>query len=292
MRTTRRFPLSKTFLITGATRGMGVEFARAALAAGHNVAATGRRPEAVEAAVGAHPNLLALKLDVTVPADAQAAVAATVERFGQLDVLINNAGAFQVGYFEEITDEQFRAQQEVNLFGPLNVTRAALPVMRKQRSGMVVAISSGAGLMGNEAGSAYATSKFALEGFMESLAAEVSPFGIQTMIVNPGFFRTALLQPESITWPATSVDDYAERTAALRPFWDGMNGNQAGDPVKLAAALIGLIDSPEPPARFIAGSDVLGGVEQKAQTLLAQADAHRELSSSLAHDDALVAASA
>ena len=284
--------MSKTFLITGASRGMGVEFARAALAAGHNVVATGRRPEAVEAAVGTHENLQALELDVTDPADAKAAVEATVEHFGSLDVLVNNAGAFQVGFFEDITDEQFRAQQEVNLFGPLNVTRAALPLMRKQRSGMVVAISSGAGLVGNEAGSAYATSKFALEGFMESLAGEVSPFGIRTMIVNPGFFRTELLEPTSTIWPATSVDDYAERTAAMRPFWDSMNGTQMGDPAKLASALIGLLDSDEPPARFLAGSDALGAAEQKAQSLLAAADAHRKLSASLAYDDAVVSASA
>ena len=278
--------MSKVFLITGAGRGMGVEFARAALAAGHSVVATGRRPDAVEAAIGADDNLLAVRLDVTEPADAEAAVAAAVERFGRIDVLINNAGAFQVGFFEEISPEQFRAQQEVNLFGPLNVTRAVLPVMRKQRAGMVVSISSGAGLLGNEGGSAYSTSKFALEGFMESLAGDVAPFGIKTMIVVPGFFRTTLLEPTSTIWPELSIEDYAERTEAMRPFWDSMNGAQAGDPAKLASAVIGLVDSPEPPARFIAGADVLGAAELKGRTLIEQADAYRELSSSLAHDDA------
>jgi NAD(P)-dependent dehydrogenase (short-subunit alcohol dehydrogenase family) len=284
--------VSKVFLITGAGRGMGVDFARTALAAGHQVVATGRRPDAVEAAIGADENLLAVQLDVTEPADAEAAVAAAVERFGRVDVLINNAGSFQVGFFEEISPEQFRAQQEVNLFGPVNVTRAVLPVMRQQRSGMVVSISSGAGLVGNEGGSAYATSKFALEGFMESLAGDVAPYGIGTMIVEPGFFRTELLEPTSTIWPALSIEDYADRTAAMRPFWDSMNGTQAGDPAKLATALINLIDSDEPPARFLAGADVLTAAEQKAHTLLAQADAHRQLSGSLAHDDATALAPA
>src|SRR5215207_4997708 len=128
---------SKVFLITGAGRGMGVDFARAALAAGHSVVATGRRPDAVEAAIGAHADLLAVTLDVTRPEDVEAAVAAAVERFGRIDVLINNAGNFQAGFFEEISPEQFRAQQEVNLFGPVAVTRAVLPLMRAQRSGMV-----------------------------------------------------------------------------------------------------------------------------------------------------------
>jgi NAD(P)-dependent dehydrogenase (short-subunit alcohol dehydrogenase family) len=278
--------MSKVFLITGAGRGMGVEFARAALAAGHRVVATGRRPSVVETAVGSNANLLAVQLDVTDPGDAESAVSAAVKKFGQIDVLINNAGSFQVGFFEEISPEQFRAQMEVNLFGPLNVTRAVLPVMRRQRSGMVVTISSGAGLAGNAGGSAYATSKFALEGFMESLAGDVAPLGIATMIIEPGFFRTELLEPASTIWPELSIVDYAERTAAMRPFWDSMNGTQSGDPAKLAAALVDLIDSPEPPARFMAGADVLAGAEQKAHTLLAQADAHRALSSSLAHVDA------
>jgi NAD(P)-dependent dehydrogenase (short-subunit alcohol dehydrogenase family) len=282
--------MSKVFLITGAGRGMGVDFARAALAAGHSVVATGRRPDAVEAAIGADTNLLAVTLDVTRPVDTEAAASAAVERFGRIDVLINNAGAFQVGFFEEISPDQFRAQQEVNLFGPLNVTRAVLPVMRTQRSGMVVTISSGAGLLGSEGGSAYATSKFALEGFMESLAGDVAPYGIKTMIVEPGFFRTELLEPTSTIWPELSIEDYAERTEAMRPFWESMNGAQAGDPAKLATALIGLIDSDEPPARFLAGADVLGAADLKATTLLAQADAHRELSSSLAHDDAATSA--
>ena len=284
--------MSKVYFITGAGRGMGVEFARAALAAGHQVVGTGRRPEAVTAAVGAHERLLAVTLDVTRPADAEAAVAAAVDRFGRIDVLINNAANFQAGFFEEVSPEQFRAQLEVNLFGTLNVTRAVLPVMRRQRSGQVVTITSLAGIVGGEFTSAYAASKFALEGWMESLRPEVAPYGITTTIVEPGFFRTELLEPASTTWPALSIPDYAERTAQTIPAWEGMNGKQMGDPAKLARALITLLDAPEPPERWVAGADAVAAVEGKARTLLAQIDAHRDLSTSLAHNDAAAPASA
>jgi NAD(P)-dependent dehydrogenase (short-subunit alcohol dehydrogenase family) len=198
-------------------------------------------------------------------------------------VLINNAGTFYAGFFEEITPADFRAQVETNLFGPLNVTRAVLPVMRAQRSGIVVTITSTGGLIGQEFCSAYSASKFALEGFMESLAPEVAPFGIRTMVVEPGFFRTDLLTPESTSYAEASVDDYAERTKQTVEAWNGMNGLQGGDPAKLAAALIGLATSPEPPVRWVAGADAVAGVEQKARDLLAQAGAHRELSSSLSY---------
>jgi len=199
----------KVWLVTGAGRGMGVDIARAALAAGHAVVATGRNPERVTAALGAHDDLLAVALDVTDPASAQAAAQAAVERFGRIEVLVNNAGNFYAGFFEEITPEDFRAQIETNLFGPLNVTRAVLPVMRAQRSGVLVTISSTAGLIGQEFTSAYAASKFALEGWMESLTPEVTPFGIRTMVVEPGFFRTDLLTPESTSYAEPSIEDYA-----------------------------------------------------------------------------------
>src|SRR5215213_7252167 len=226
--------MRKTWLITGAGRGMGVEFARAALAAGHNVVATGRNPDTVRAAVGEHENLLVTALDVTDPHSAEAAAAAALDRFGRIDVLLNNAGNFVAGFFEELTTEQVRAQIETNLFGPMTVTRAVLPVLRKQRSGQVISISSGAGVIGSASGSAYAASKFALEGWMESLAGEVQPFGIGTMIVEPGFFRTGLLTPESTTFGELSIGDYDDARAESNAFWASMNGKQAGDPAKLA----------------------------------------------------------
>src|SRR5688572_15589855 len=177
----------RVYFITGAGRGMGVDFVQAALAAGHQVVATGRRPDAVAKALGANEvgaadNLLVVKLDITSPADAEAAVQAAVERFGRIDVLINNAASFQAGFFEEISPEQFRAQIEVNFFGALAVTRAVLPVMRRQRGGQVVTISSTAGVVAGEFTSAYAASKFALEGWMEALRPEVAPYGITTTI--------------------------------------------------------------------------------------------------------------
>jgi NAD(P)-dependent dehydrogenase (short-subunit alcohol dehydrogenase family) len=163
-------------------------------------------------------------------------------------------------------------------------------VMRRQRSGLVVAISSTAGVVADPFASAYAASKFALEGWIEALAAEIEPFGIRTMIIEPGFFRTELLEPASTTFAELSIDDYAERTAETIPAWQAMNGKQAGDPAKLARALVQLADGAEPPLRWVAGEDAVARVEEKARLLLAQVDAHRELSTSLAHDDAKVTA--
>ena len=276
----------KIWLVTGAGRGMGADIARAALAAGHAVVATGRDPERVGSALGAHDDLLVLALDITDPASARAAVGAAVERFGRIDVLVNNAGNFYAGFFEEIDPEDFRAQLETNLFGPLNVTRAVLPVMRAQRSGVVVAISSTGGLIGQEFCSAYSASKFAVEGWIESLAPEVAPFGIHTMVVEPGFFRTELLSAGSTSYAESSIEDYAERTEQTVTAWNGMHGRQGGDPAKLASALIQLAGQDEPPVRWVAGADAVQAVEQKAKDLLGQVAAHRELSSSLAHDQA------
>src|SRR3954453_14830499 len=247
----------KTWLITGASRGMGVHFAQAALAAGHQVIATARTPERVTEAIGAHERLLAARLDVTDPAGVDQAVATGVERFGTIDVLVNNAGNFYGGFFEELSPAQVRDQIETNLFGPMTVTRAVLPVMRRQRSGLVVTLTSLAGLVGMEFCSAYAAAKFGLEGFMESLTPEVEPLGIRTMLVEPGFFRTELLQPESTSYAELSIDDYDEARAQLNAFWTSMNGKQAGDPAKLARALVQLADSAEPPLRWAAGEDVV-----------------------------------
>ena len=277
---------NKVWLITGAGRGMGADIARAALAAGHAVVATGRNTGTVTAALGQDDDLLAVQLDVTDPAAAEAAVRAAVERFGRIDVLVNNAGNFYAGFFEEISPQDFRAQVETTLFGPVNVTRAVLPVMRAQRSGLVVAISSTAGITGQEFCTAYAAAKFGVEGWMESLTPEVAPFGIRTMLVEPGFFRTELLTPESTKYAEPSIEDYAERTRQTVAAWSGMNGLQGGDPARLAGALIRLAGQDEPPLRFPAGADAVATIEQKAQTLLAQAGAYRDLSGSLAYGDA------
>jgi NAD(P)-dependent dehydrogenase (short-subunit alcohol dehydrogenase family) len=274
----------KVLFITGAGRGMGRDIVGQALAAGYRVVATGRNPDNVTRAIGASENLLVLKLDVTEPLDAEAAVKTAVERFGGIDVLVNNAGNFYAGFFEEISPENFRAQIETNLFGPINVTRAVLPLMRQQRSGLVVTISSTGGIVGQAFVSAYSTSKFGLEGWMESLAPEVQPFGIRTMLVEPGFFRTELLTEESTNYPKPLIDDYAEKTRETVSAWKGMNGMQGGDPAKLAKALIQLIGRDEAPFRWPAGADAVDTFKKKAHELLAQADANRELSSSLSFD--------
>jgi NAD(P)-dependent dehydrogenase (short-subunit alcohol dehydrogenase family) len=275
----------KVWFITGAGRGMGVDIVKAALAAGHAVVATARNTDAVTWALGEEDNLLAAKLDVTDPADAGAAVKAAVDRFGRIDVLVNNAGNFYAGFFEEISPEDFREQVETTLFGPMNVTRAVLPIMRAQGSGLIVAISSTAGIVGQEFCTAYAASKFGVEGWIESLTPEVTPFGIRTMLVEPGFFRTELLTPESTNYAESSIDDYAERTEQTVAAWKGMNGRQGGDPAKLAEALIHLARQAEPPLRFVAGADAVETVEQKAKNLLAQVDDYRDLSTSLSLDE-------
>jgi NAD(P)-dependent dehydrogenase (short-subunit alcohol dehydrogenase family) len=274
------------WFVTGAGRGMGVDIAKAALAAGHAVVATGRNTTVVAKALGAADDLLIVKLDVTRPEDAKAAVAAGVERFGRIDVLVNNAGNFYAGFFEEISPEDFRAQIETNLFGPVNVTRATLPVLRAQRSGLIVTISSTGGITGQAFVSAYSAAKFGVEGWMESLAEEIAPFGIRTMLVEPGFFRTELLTDQSTVWPEASIDDYAEKTRVTIAGWKKMNGLQGGDPAKLAKALIQLAGQAEPPRRWPAGADAVETFEKKAKELVDQAHAHRTLSASLAHDDA------
>jgi NAD(P)-dependent dehydrogenase (short-subunit alcohol dehydrogenase family) len=274
----------KIWFITGAGRGMGVDIAKAALAAGDAVVATGRSPDAVAEAVDEADDLLVVKLDVTSPADAEAAVRAAVDRFGRIDVLVNNAGNFSAGYFEELTPEQIERQLATSLFGPMNVTRAVLPVMREQRSGHLISISSTAGFTGFEFCSAYAASKFGLEGWTESLAPEVEPFGIHTTIVNPGFFRTELLTKESVTYAEPSLEDYADRTAEQLKWWEAQSGQQPGDPAKLAQALVTIAN--EEPRRFIAGADAITLAEQKVAALQAQIDAFRDLSTSLAYEDA------
>jgi NAD(P)-dependent dehydrogenase (short-subunit alcohol dehydrogenase family) len=263
---------------------MGVDFARAALAAGHAVVASGRDSGRVSRVLGVSDNLLAVKLDVTMRGDAEAAVRAAVDRFGRIDVLVNNAASFYAGYFEELTPEQMERQLATSLIGPMNVTRAVLPVMRRQRSGLIISISSSAGLSGFEFCTAYAASKFGLEGWMESLHAEVAPFGINTTIVNPGFFRTELLTEQSTNYAEPSIEDYDERRAKQLEFWKAQNGQQSGDPAKLARALISIASQELPPRRFIAGADAIATAEQKIADLKAQIDANRDLSTSLAFD--------
>lgn len=276
---------SKVWLITGAGSGIGLEIAKAALAAGNKVVATGRNAGKVTKSIGdAIGNLLVVQMDVTNPKEIDKGIKSAIEGFGTIDVLVNNAGNFYAGFFEELSQDQVERQITTNLFGPMNVTRAVLPVMRKNKSGHVISISSTAGLVGYELCSAYAASKFGLEGWMESLQTEVASFGIHTTIVDPGFFRTNLLEPSSTIWSENQVEDYAARIAILRPFWESMSGQQGGDPAKLAAALLKISSESTPPKRWMAGADSIAEAERKAKELQEQAHAYRVLSSSLAYE--------
>ena len=275
----------RVWLIIGAGSGMGAALATAALAAGNAVVATGRSNDAVAKAVGKGDDLLVTRLDVTSPGDAQAAARAAVERFGRIDVLVNNAGCSYKGYFEEMTAEQVEAQLAINLLGPMNVTRAILPVMRRQRSGHVISISSGAGLIAFEYSSVYAASKSGLGGWMGALQQEIAPFGIHTTIVNPGWFRTGLIRLDAAMWPQVPIDDYAERSAAQRQWWESQSGQQTGDPAKLARAVLLIAGQDPPPLRFLAGADAVALAERRAADLLQQADAYRDLSTSLDVND-------
>jgi NAD(P)-dependent dehydrogenase (short-subunit alcohol dehydrogenase family) len=273
----------KVWLITGAARGMGADFAKAVLNAGHALVATGRDPRRLADLLGQGDDVLALKLDVTSPVDADTAVTAAKERFGRIDVLVNNAGRFEAGFFEEMTPAQIELQLAANLFGPMHVTRAVLPVMRKQRSGHVVTISSTAGLASSvEFTSAYAAAKFAVEGWMEALRVEVAPFGIHTTVVNPGFFRTELLSQQSTTYAPPSIPDYDERRTTLLAAWNATHGQQSGDPAKLAQALLTIAGQDPPPRRFLAGADAIATAEQKIADLRMDIESNRQLSASLA----------
>lgn len=249
--------MSKIWFVTGATRGIGREIARAALAAGDRVVVTGRRLEALHAAFDAHGDrVLRLTLDVADPAQAETAVAEALARMGRIDVLVNNAGYGQLGAFEEVEPREIQAQFATNVFGLFHVTRAVLPTMRAQRAGRIINISSVAGVLGFKAASVYCASKFAIEGFSESLAQEVAAFGIHVTLVEPGFFRTDFLEDTSVHYGQRAVADYT-RDGPTRATYDPYNHHQPGDPVRLGRAVVELAAAAQPPMRFAAGSDAL-----------------------------------
>lgn len=276
---------NKVWLITGAGSGIGLQIAKTVLAAGNKVVATGRNVNKVSKAIDdTTDNLLVVKMDVTDSKEIEAGANSAIEKFGTIDVLVNNAGNFYAGFFEGLSQSQVEQQIATNLFGAMNVTRAVLPVMRKNKSGHIITITSTAALVGYELCTAYAASKFGLEGFMESLQIEVAPFGIDTTIVEPGFFRTDLLATSSIQWSEIELADYAERLATLKPNWEYMNGKQGGDPVKFAKALLKIANEETPPKRWIAGADALAELDRKIKDLQEQSNAYRELSSSLSFE--------
>ncbi|TCS16049.1 oxidoreductase [Caulobacter sp. BK020] len=285
--------MSKIWFVTGAARGLGAEIAKAALAAGDRVVVTGRRREALQAAFSPDSDkVLSLSLDVTREAEAEGAVEAALARFGRIDVLVNNAGYGNLGLFEETTDAEARAQYDTNVFGLYNVTRAVLPVLRRQRAGRIFNVSSVGGLLGGEGGSLYCATKFAVEGFSESIAKEVAAFGIRVTIVEPGFFRTDFLDDSSVRYGSRQIEDYAELSSQMKAFWDGRNHAQAGDPAKLGRVLVDLADRADPPLRFAAGSDAVAMIGGKIAALQAELDAWRDLSVTTDGDDVAAQAQA
>lgn len=269
----------KTWFITGATRGFGLEIAKAAMQAGERVVATGRDPGQLQKQLGTDGDqLLTVKLDVSDAGQIRSAVDHAVKRFGGIDVLVNNAGYGHLGYFEENTSADVRDQFETNVFGLFNVTWAVLPVMRAARKGLIYNLSSVAGIRGNEFGSLYSASKFAVEGFSESLAKELAPFGISVTIVEPGPFRTDFLSRESLRFGGTPIADYDARRAQVQAAFEDRNGKQAGDPIKLAAALVRLSNEPKPPLRFAAGAFAVHTARVKFQSMLAELEAWQQAS--------------
>lgn len=254
---------NKVWFITGASRGFGSLFARDALARGDYVVATARNAQSVTDALGNHPNLLAVNLDVTKEAAAIVAAQQAIERFGRIDVLVNNAGYGLLGAVEEASADEVRKQYETNVFGLLNVTRAVLPQMRKQRSGHVINISSIGGYSAYYGWGVYGSTKFAVEGLSEGLAAELAPLGIHVTVVEPGFFRTDFLDATSLVKTGLVIEDYAETVGAMRTFAAGANHQQPGDPARLSQAMMTLVDAEKPPVRLQLGSDTVARVREK-----------------------------
>ena len=278
--------MSQVWFITGAGRGIGAHTVKATLQAGHQVVATGRNLEQLRGAHADAPQerLALAELDVTSPAQIEAAEQAAVERFGRIDVLVNNAGYGLLGHFEELQDDAIEQQFDTNVFGLMHVMRAVLPLMRRQRSGRVFNLSSVAGALGFGGASVYCASKFAVEGLSASIGMEVARFGITVTVVEPGFFRTDFLQPTSIRYAAATIDDYAGG-GSVKDAYEAYNGHQAGDPARLGRALVELAAMPSPPKQFLAGSDAVGMVTGSLQGRLDEIRAFEALSRSTDHAD-------
>jgi NAD(P)-dependent dehydrogenase (short-subunit alcohol dehydrogenase family) len=254
---------NKVIFVTGASRGFGELIVEQALANGHSVVATARNPQGIVQRFGDHPNVLAVALDVTDEAQAHAAAMATIERFGRIDVLINNAGYGLLGAVEEATAKEIEAVYRTNVFGLLAVTRAVLPYMRRRRSGHVINFSSIGGYVAHAGWGVYCSTKFAVEGLTEALAQELQPLGIYATVVEPGAFRTDFLDAKSLCVSPRSIEDYRATSGAMRAFAAGINHAQQGDPAKLAQVLIDFLDAPNPPVRLPLGSDTVAAIEAK-----------------------------
>lgn len=256
---------ARVWMITGASRGLGAEITKAALAAGDRVVATARDPRTLAARFpgATADDLLAVALDVTDPASVERAVAQAMARFGRIDVLLNNAGYGIIGAVEETPVADVRRIYETNVFGLLTVTQAVLPIMRRQRSGHVLNISSVGGYQSGPGFGVYCSTKFAVEGISEALHAELAPLGIRTTIIEPGYFRTEFLEAQSVVQTAATIPDYAETSGKVRSIAKQVSLQQPGDPVRLARAVVELVRSENPPVRLPLGSDTVAAIEAK-----------------------------
>jgi len=274
------------WFITGASRGFGALVAKLALDKGDAVVATARNPQSVIAALGEHPNLLAVALDVTSEAQAHEAAKAAIQRFGKIDILLNNAGFGLLGAVEEATAAEVEALYRTNVFGLLNVTRAVLPHMRRARSGHILNVSSIGGYQSGAGFGVYCSTKFAVEGLTEALAAELAPLGIKATVVEPGYFRTDFLDARSLSVSDSRIADYAETAGAVRERAAQISHRQPGDPAKLAAALIELGGNPNAPLRMPFGSDTVAAIEAKNAFVAQELAAWRDVAISTDFDDA------
>lgn len=251
------------WLITGASRGFGALVAQRALQEGDAVVATARDPKAILARVGRHPELLALALDVTKEDEAIAAAQAAVDRFGTIDVLLNNAGFGLTGAVEEASQDEIEAVFRTNVFGLLAVTRAVLPHMRRARSGRILNISSIGGYRGSAGFGVYGATKFAVEALSEAMRAELAPLGIHVTAIEPGYFRTDFMDASSLKASRTVIADYRETAGRVRADAGRINGAQPGDPAKLARVLVDFAREPDPPVRLPLGADTVAAIEAK-----------------------------
>ena len=272
----------RVWFITGASSGFGQAIAAAALHRGDRVVATARRTDALEHLDG--ERVLPVALDVTRPEDREAAVRQAVERFGRIDVLVNNAGRTQVGAVEETTDDELRALFELHFFGPAALTRLVLPLMRRQGGGAIVQMSSVGGQVTAPGFGAYCATKFALEGLTETLRDEVEGFGIRTLIVEPGAFRTGLFRRDA-AYESAAMPEYAPTIGATRDYVRGNHGTQPGDPAKAASAILAALDAPDPPLRLVLGADAIGNVRNRLGRLAAELDAWEPTGRDTAIDD-------
>ena len=282
----KKMKKQKVWFITGASRGFGFEIAKAVLASGDKVVATVRsKPEQLAMALGNPSDLLVTALEVTREEQAKEAVQKAIERFGRIDVLVNNAGYGLLSAVEEASDKEVRENYDANVFGLLNVTRAILPYMRQQRSGHVINLSSVGGLKGYMGWGLYGSTKFAVEGITESMAVELAPLGIKATTVEPGFFRTNFLDKSSLSRTENVIDDYDTTVGAMRKFATDVNKKQPGDPEKLAQAFIKLADSEFPPVHLLLGKDTLAAYQEKVATMNKEIGEWHSVITGTDHDD-------